>query len=750
MLTFPVAPSPDAIFAIQAVNDQYNSFWRSLATALFYVRTGVNLGYGAPPIRLETRRYDSRGSSRSSKNTDTDILASHPTPNHYVQECLANWLEFYVGTYAAKDPVTSRDVPKKVMRGDFVGLYNDGETFPPLGALLNFLEDWYAGASIRFLRGELSASSLESLDDFMQPYTETLDNFITPAACDRLTAATEALAKLALPHVVGYAQMLLVDTFPEEKRDGRLGAATPQILVMEPENSPTNPILRHSAYTAVAQGTSIVAVPPDVSHYDDRCSFAYSGICQPMWADASLTLETVLAPDRLILYRLQGPETSEATDYGSFSVLFALVGSAPTFCDRGYCQRVTEDVLREVFPTMEEGHVRTFLGHLYPGRRLSSSAPHHGLNTNGHTSDATAVAALGAPRPSPTTLTLSEEGAYSGEAKAHLVLPFSDSTWHKVQPDLQTLLAFFSKHHFVLENSTDIYVAERVQGKHGDVFRARLRLYSEDATPRVFGCEPMSQVLHEPLEDLSRDPKFGLFFSTADALALGLGGSSDVDVALARCFAAALGDYALNRLFGDPSVIESIVRFNEEDHSFKRVTLNEERCGLRCPSSSYLLFDPKEWFDLQDEIDVLDNSSRYTLCMHMPASEVGEDRNIWIVGERDTDAEGGDDLVFSSVRPLLASDSSTDKDANVTYCLDDDMGMDGLRVAKDEIEHASSSLHKAIIFNLLHLHLFQYFAGGKEREALQRLVDASKPFRYADGPLADRVISDARDIGMAL
>jgi hypothetical protein len=740
MLTFSVAPAPDAVFALQAVNDQYNSFWRSFATALFYVRTGVNLGYGAPPI--SKRRFDSRDSSRSSGSSGgrgTDILASHPTPNHYVQECLANWLEFYVGTYAARNPLKADGTPKEVLRGDFVGICNDGETFPPLKALLKFLEDWYAGASIRFLAGDLSASSLEDLDEFMRPYTETLDNFITPATCDRLHEALAALERLPLDTVVGYSQMLLVDCFPEERRGGGvLGAATPQIIVMEVEKKEGEEprIFRHSAYTAVAQGTSIVAMPPDLSYYRDRCTVAYGASCQPMWADSSLSLGVVLAPDRIVLYRTRDPESSALTDYGSFSVLFPLVGSAPTFADRGYCQRVTEDVLRELFPSIEEGQIRTFLSHLYPGRRVEEPR---------FSEDALSVP----PRPSqPTAIHLSEEGAFSGEPKAHLVVPFSDSTWHKVQPAIETILDFFKANHFVLENSTDIYVAERVAGKAGDVFRAKLRLYSEDATPKVFGCEPMSQILQEPLEDLSRDPKIGLFFSTADTLAIGLGGSRDTDVALARCARASLGDYALNYLFGDSSLIDRIVRFNKEDHSYRRVSLDEGRFGLRGPSATYLLFEPSDWMGLEDEIEVLDNSSRYTLCMHMPASEVGEDRNVWIVGERDVAAESGDDLVFSSVRPLLASDG--EEEAETTFCLDDDMGIKDLRVAKDDVEHASSSLHKAIIFNLLHVHLFKYFAGPKEREAMQHLLEASKPFRYAEGPLADRVVSDARDVGMAL
>lgn len=741
-LTFPIAPSNDAIFAIQAVNDQYNSFWRSVATALFYVRTGVNLGYGAPPLKapaLDSSDDDSSvdSSQGEASSKDVDILASHPTPNHYVQECLANWLEFYVGATAAKNPVSSEGWDKKVLRGDFVGLVNDGKTFPPLSALLNFLEDWYAGASLRFLRGDLSASALDDLDDFMRTFTETLDNFITPASCERVDEASEALSRLPLENVVGYTQILLVDSFPprSSSRSSSFRSSTPQVLVMEPLGGEENHLLRHSAYTAVAQGTSIVAVPPDVALYTDRCSISYHALCQPMWSDESLTLEMVLAPDRLVLYQTGRPESSSLTDYGSFGVLFPLVGAAPTFADRGYCQRVTEDVLRDLYPSMEEGQVRTFLSHLYPGRRVEEPS----MGSEDHPA-----------RPSfPTTLHLEEEGAYSGEAKAHLVIPFSDSTWHKVQPDLEVILRFFKGYHFVLENSTDIYVAERVPGKTGEVYRARLRLYSEDATPKVFGCEPMSQILQEPLEDLSRDPKFGLFFSTADLLAIGLGGNRDTEIALNRCFASSLGDYALNRLYGETSNIENLVRFSKEDHSFKRVTLDEDRFSMRCPSAGYLLFDSEEWVGLEEEIEVLDNSSRYSICMHMPASEVGEDRNIWIVGERKVEDESGDDLVFSSVRPVLASNEDED-DSRTTYCLDDDMGIEGLRVAKDEVEHASSSLHKAFILNLLHVHLFKYFAGPKEREAMHRLLEGSKPFRYASGDLADRIISDARDVGMAL
>jgi len=727
MLSFPIAPASDAVFAIQAVNDQYNSFWRSVATALFYIRTGINLGYGAPPIR--SSRFDS-----PEEHEGTDILESHPTPNHYVQECLANWLEFYVGAETAGSPVTTEGLPKDVCRGDFSGIFNDGKTFPPLSALLNFLEDWYAGASIRFLQGEMSQYNLRHLDAFMKPFTETLENFLAPAESPRVEEASKALASIQFANVVGYAQRLFARVYPERKVKGRLRSAAPQVLIMEPEASEATPTMRHSAYTAVAQGTSIVAVPPDVSHYKDTCTFVYAGVCTPLWSSDKMTVETVLAPDRLILYRVHSPESTSPSDYGSFSVLFPLVGSAPTFADRGYCQRVTEDVLRDLFPSLEEGNLRTFLSHLYPGKRVEEPA-FVGAPSDG-------VPPVPAPR-TPATIHLSEEGAYSGQAKAHLVVPFTDSTWHKMQPDLEIVMEFFSSHHFVLENSTDIYVAERVQGKTGDSFRARLRLYSEDSSPSVFGCEPMSQILQEPLEDLSRDPKFGLFFSTADALSVGLSEDADTQTALARCYVSALGDYALNKVFGDPSIVGEMVKFNEEDHSFQRVHLPED-IGLRCPCASYMLFEPSAWKDLDSEVETLDNASRYTICMHMPAEEVGEDRNIWVVGERDTEAEDGSDLVFSSVRPvMLGSDDST-------YCLDEDMGLKGLKVAKDAVDHASSSLHKAVIFNLLHVHLFKFFANAKEREAMRRLLEASQPFRYAEGDVVDRVISDARDVGMAL
>jgi hypothetical protein len=81
---FPVTPSADNAFALQPIAQEYLAAARAVATALLYRYTGVNLGYGAPAAAATRVR---------GKDGSVDAhLAAHPSPLHYAQVVLAEWL----------------------------------------------------------------------------------------------------------------------------------------------------------------------------------------------------------------------------------------------------------------------------------------------------------------------------------------------------------------------------------------------------------------------------------------------------------------------------------------------------------------------------------------------------------------------------------------------------------------------------------------------------------------------------------
>lgn len=714
-----ISPCRDAMLAIQAINEKSKTLWMSLATSLFYTRTGINLGYGIP------------------HSGNVDISLPSVTPNQAVQICLSNWMEFYAGSRALGNNITSKGFSKNVMRGDLSALSNNGETFPPLRAIVNFLNDWYAGACIQFVKGDVSPDACRRHSEYMSEYNDKLVEFMKPHPCTLVQNALYAASTTDFPTLVGICQCELYDNFPAKKSKGRVVAAEPQIIVMEPLQTDDARVVNVCPYVSVSNGTSIIPVQPDMPSYEDGSYplFEYIDRCRPMWG-SEISVEDILGTDRIILYRMSRC-VDDTNTHGVFSSLFPTVGSAPTFADRGYCQRVTERVLHDILPMVKEYKVRTILSHLYPGRRVEQA-------------DSVLASVSSSLNPSPTMITVAQVGKHSGENKSHIVIPFSDTRWYSIQSELVSLLSFFDSYRFVLEDDTHMYVAERKVGSASE-YRAKFRLFSSDTTPDHFGCEPMSNILcSSTTRDMSGTPKIAAFFSMSDILAVSLNESQSVMDAIEGCHKRTYHGYVLNPVFGDPSIVSGIVKYNLEKHSCRRLTVKPSLqdypyTDLYYPCTSYMVFEQDDWNDARSDIETLDMTSRYSLCAHVPCDIIGEDRNTWVVANRDTDDEDGTNIVMRRVCRLLEKDCS--RDGMRTYRLDKHTSMDAVTLSKSKVDHSSSSLHKGIVLNMLQLSLFETFASPQQKENMRRIVGMSEPFRYSVGTDVEKyVISDIRDV----
>jgi len=693
-LTLDIVPAPDAAFTIQAINEQYNSFYRAVATSLFYVRTGINLGFGAAPIDEERA---------------INPLELHRTPNHFVQECLANWLEFYVGRYLLGSQVTGEGIDKDVLKGDFTRFENDGKTYPPLSSLMDFLEDWYACACIQFVRGDLSKDDHRRLHRFLSPYSETISLFISPANAE--TAYTRA-GEVSVSMRVQILNEVLEAEFPPRKVSKSF---CPQVVLLT--GATGSDLYSHSCFTSVAQGTNLVPLPPDLHSYDpsDKASFTYPKTVRLY--ESTFDLEDLFQPDRIFL--LESTFKNDDAVETAFDCLFGLIGMAPSFAHRGYMRRVTERVLAEHLPSMSEAHLMGIVHHLYPGDKVQDSRSLHSKESYG-------------PPILPRAITISQKGLASNQEKAHIVLSFTSSAWEELATVLHPLLTFFQSHRIVLENGRDLFVASPT--KEGR-WRSSLRLYETDGDR--YGCEKTSHVLTGTVEDLSKTPMLSLFVSGANAASLALRGDKTVARSFETLASLALPSFELNRVFGSRSIFNHLMAHRSH------VNLHGE--SLESPCVTYGLFREEDWFSHAEDLSIVDHHTRYVPAVKVPVEVDGRDNeqiNEWFLGRRDLDAEDGDRVCLIAPRPI-----ESDRDA---FVLGEPV-TDGVVVyPKEDISCASSSLQKGIVFNFLHLTLLQAMGDDGCQRALSALLDRSTPLRYASKDLAERHASDLSDLRAVL
>lgn len=737
VLTLGVVPAPDAAFTIQAINEQYNSFYRAAATSLFYVRTGVNLGFGAPPVE------DAR---------DIDPLRVHKVPNHYVQECLANWLEFYVGRYLMGTRVTGEGLPPAAAKGDFSNLRNSPETYPPLSALMNFLEDWYACACVQFVRGDLSADDRRRLHRFLAPFNDAILRFIAPAG--DATAAYDRAGEVSVAMRVQILNDIFEAEFPPRGR-----AFCPQVVLMTA--APGAEARTHACLTAVAQGPGLVPLPPDLHAYTwdagsapaDAPTFSYPLVVR--LREASFDLEDAFQPDRIFL--LEATYANGDAVEHAYDCLFGLIGQAPSFAHRGYMRRVTERVLRENLPAMSDAHVRGIVHHLYPGDRVVQPAMAvgglgHGMVANDGGVGSGGDGGLGGVGSDPVgggdelggleqglprVVTLAPSGAASGVEKAHIVLSFTASAWTDAGDAVETLLAFLHRFRVVTEDGRDVYVATRKKSK----WRAVLRLHPKAGLrPDTYACEESSHVLAGRVEDLSRAPLLALFLSGANAASLALRGDKSVARAHRALVRRSLSDHELNRVFGAPALFGTVM-----DHR-SRVDLRGE--GLESPCVTYALFREGDWFDSAEDVAVVDHHARYVPAVREPSGG-------WVLGRRATDEEDGRNVCLIAPRPVVGlgrvpTEGGMDMGSVGMYGLGDPVTDGTVVYDKADIACASSSLQKGLVFNFLHLALMQALGDAPCRRALSTLLDLSTPLRYAGPDLAERHASDVSDLRTVL
>lgn len=142
---FPVTPSPTNAFALQPVAQEYMAAARAVATSVAYRYTGINLGYGYTRGRVAVL---------------DDVLTAHPTPMHYAQVVLAEWLLVFAALFTSHPDCgcmtslnpgsaaftapdrrsTVVNSPAEVLtRPEDVGA---GTHFPSLSAVLVYIADW--------------------------------------------------------------------------------------------------------------------------------------------------------------------------------------------------------------------------------------------------------------------------------------------------------------------------------------------------------------------------------------------------------------------------------------------------------------------------------------------------------------------------------------------------------------------------------------------------------------------------------
>lgn len=669
----------DASFAFQPVNHKYNPFWRSVATSLFYVRTGVNLGFGAP---VTPRQRGDDGDS-------IYPLDAHDTPNHYVQETLANWLEFYVGRLVTGDRVSGDGLSRRVLRGDLTGYANDGAAYVPLSTLMAFLEDWYACACLEFVKSAFDPDAHKAL---MDSYVTTVKDMIAPHGGD---AAFDAATAMTLSDRVQAINHILRDQFPA--KSSRSKAFVPQLVLLR--GAPGSRTVRVDGRSSVARGTAVVALPPDAALYDGPGSGSGAAAASHpdtvVMDEAGYDLEDLFQPDRMFVVDGVG-------------CLFALEGHPPSFVHRGYMKRVTEGVLRDILPTVSSKQTRELLATVYVGGSVDT--PISASNDKAETLELVA--------------TPSDGHAFS-------ILTFRGSAWRGVAGDWATVLAFLTARRFVVEDGRDMYLAAPSKPSHGGAgpggshrFRAAARLHAVDDAPDRFVAEVTTHRLSASVEDFSGIPNVAVFLSGADAASLAFKASERVADAFSAIVTSRRRDVKLSSVFGDPDAAESVL----EHKSSLRLGDGQ---GLASGCVTYVVLDGDVAASLTPSLKDVDSHTKYSPCLEVDGS--------WFVGHRDeaAEAEAGDDII--SVPDAARIEPSASDPA----VFERRSGSEALRVDADDVACTSSSLQRGVLFNYLHLSILRAYADEPVKAAFRRLVDAARPLSGTRGELRDRLETDA-------
>lgn len=576
-MEFTVSPAykdRDSSFTIQAINGQYNSFFRAMATSLFYLRTGINLGFGAP---------------LTSDKEEVDPISIHPFPNHYVQECLANWLEFYVGDHINGGVIGS--IGKRQMKGDFSKLKNDGDVFPPLEALLNFLEDWYAGCSLSFAKGEIEKDAAARLDETFSSYYEAMEEFLSPnLSSPRTEKAFGVTETTGVDSLVEQANKL----FEELK-------GSPSVFLME--RADTADWSKYSAYSSVA-ASGTVSLAPDVDYYKKSNEMSFPSKVTPIH---KTDIAHLFGQDRLYLLL-------NRDEYGrsSFDVLFSLVGDGPSFRHRGFCKRVTETILYELCPEMEKSQVHSAISVIYPGER---------------------VARADAPVPV-RRINISSEGPATGKEKTGVIITMGQSDWEMVEDKVDVLSDFLDKHRFIQAGDSDVFVGYPTSSSGNGGWKARYRLHSSASDSSMFTCEETSvSISGKEGSDLSGNLRYLVLFSGLELATLLLDSAEYQTDAVAELLQKSTKG-RIPSVFGKTTLEDEIV-----DLRFRNLVQ-----GGVCT----FMFDTDVWNDVQEPLRCIDDFCRYNPCLML---ENGE----FAIGARHREEETGNDIVIDSIRRVKRS-----------------------------------------------------------------------------------------------
>lgn len=655
-----VTPHKDASFTLQVINDQYNSFFRAVATALFYNRTGHNLGFGAPLSDREDEEFDP--------------IEVHDTPNHYVQECLANWLEVYVGQTMAKEPV--QRFSKKVMRGDFSSIENDGKTIPPLEAVLAFLEDWYAGACLEFASGSLDKRKFDELFD---SYRETVLSFLSPADSGSMDALRDTAHDADYKDRVRFLNEMFQDQLKE-----------PVTLFLMRPTSDARPVERRVVHSTA--DSNLVPVAPDVNRYESDIVAAYHDTVATRYPDVDDPLE-MFRSDSLFIVQSEEGDT--------FHTLFSLVGESPRFRNRNYCGRVTRSILEDIFPRAD---INSILRTLYGGEVTSNEVTYtreeepstrDRSSASGDTSDT-----VRSSDPSNAFVASSVGAKFNyhepSESEETPTLFFTDSNWEKAEDDIIKVLNFHEDVRIVRDGKNNTFVAElgesdanplyRLDGGKGGYTVSEVRNNKGLRDPQV-------------LTDL---PMVTLVFSAMEIVSLVLGSSDATRGAMGR-----LIDRAKN-VKGEDLLLQTI-----EKHGKVR-----GMGSLHDVNVASLQFEPYSWFqdDVQEAVRVVDDHTRYNPCLQL-------DSFAFVLAERNKDKERDEDqLRFKHVYELEYGDNKVTRSH----------AWKRFQVDRDQIPMASSSPHKALLWNLGQLDLVRQFGSENVKNAYLSILESANALRYSD------------------
>ncbi len=643
-----MTPHKDASFTLQVINDQYNSFFRSVATALFYNRTGHNLGFGAP----------------LSEDKEFDPIEAHNAPNHYVQECLANWLEVYVGQTLTRDPVQRFD--KKVMRGDFSSLENDGETIPPLEALLAFLEDWYAGACLEFVSGSLDK---ERFNELFDAYRETVLSFLSPAETGRVDSLRDDAHELDYKDRVA----ALNDVFQDQLRD-------PVTLFLMRPTSDARPTERRVVHSTA--DSNLVPVAPDVNRYETDIMASYHDTVATRYPDVDDPAE-LFRPDTLFIVQSDEGDT--------FHTLFSLVGKPPRFKNRNYCGRVTRSILEDIFPS---SNINSILRTLYGGE-VEREEPESRSNESSST--------VLSSNPSNERVVAETQSNFNyhdpSSTKDTPTLFFTDSNWEKVENDILNLLSFHEDVRIVRDGRDNTFVAE-LDGENGDA-KPLYRLGSGGSGFTVSEVRD-NKTIRRPqvLTDL---PLMTVVFSAMEIVSLVLGSTDATRNAMGR-----LVDRAAN-VTGENLLLQTL-----EKHSTVR-----DLDSLGDVNAASLQFEPYVWFDsnLQEALAKVDDHTRYNPVLRL-------DSYAFVLAERNKEKETDDEdqLRFKHVHELEYGNGQVSR----SYA------WKRFQVDRDEIPMASSSPHKALLWNLGQLDLVRQFGTDSVKQAYLNVLESANALRYSN------------------